>query len=199
VTPTLGGQPVAPVAEPPGAPVSLEDARQRREGRGLRAAVAVLAAALVIAVGAGVLAYRSLSTELTATTTEQAQQIRVLEATTRATLAITAAPDAVRVPLTATPGGGDAVGTLLFSPSSGDLVAVASDLAPEGSGQEYGCWIEVDGTRTRIGKMYWAGDLWAWAGPVPAMADVPDGAVFGVSLGPADGASGATPVLTGEL
>jgi hypothetical protein len=159
----------------------------------------VLAAALVFAVGAGVAAYRSLSSELTATTTEQAQQIDVLEATTRATLAISAAPDAVRVPLTATPGGGDAVGTLLFSPSSGELVAVASDLEPEQAGQEYGCWIEVDGTRTRIGKMYWAGDLWAWAGPVPGLADVPDGALFGVSLGSVDGGGESTPVLTGEL
>jgi hypothetical protein len=33
---------------------------------------------------------------------------------------------------------------------------------------------------------------------VPAIADVPDGAVFGVSLGPVDG-GGATPVLTGQL
>jgi uncharacterized membrane protein YgdD (TMEM256/DUF423 family) len=206
------GSPADAVAEPPpgvarraGAPapalepVSLARERRRREGRGLRAAVAVLAAALVIAVGAGAVAYRSLSADLTATTAEQAHQIDVLEATTRATLAISAAPDAVRVPLTATPGGGDAVGTLLFSPSSGDLVAVASDLVPEQAGQEYGCWIEVDGTRTRIGKMYWAGDLGAWAGPVPGIADVPDGAVFGVSLGSADGAGDSTPVLTGEL
>ena len=64
---------------------------------------------------------------------------------------------------------------------------------------EYGCWIEVDGTRTRIGKMYWAGDLWAWAGPVDGLADVPEGATFGVSLGPVGGGGDATPVLTGEL
>ena len=66
-----------------------------------------------------------------------------------------AEPDAERVAL-ATTDGGAAAGTLLFSPSTGELVAVASGLVPEPDGMEYGCWIEVDGTRTRIGKMYWA-------------------------------------------
>ena len=97
------------------------------------------------------------------------------------------------------PTAASAAGTLLFSPSTGELVAVASDLEPEPDGMEYGCWIEVDGTRTRIGKMYWAGDLWAWAGPVDGLADVPEGATFGVSLGPVGGGGDATPVLTGEL
>ena len=193
-----------PVAEPAlgavpaPAPASLDDVRRRRAMSRLRTAVTVLAAALVIAIGGGVLAYRSLSTETTATIDDQAQEIAVLEATTRATIAVSAEPDAQRVALT-TPEGGDAVGTLLFSPSSGELVAVASDLEPEPDGMEYGCWIEVDGTRTRIGKMYWAGDLWAWAGPVDGLAEVPDGTTFGVSLGPEGGGGDATPVLTGEL
>jgi hypothetical protein len=187
-----------PVAEAASAPASLDDARRRRVTSRLRAAVTVLAAALVIAIGGGVVAYRSLSSETTATIDDQAQEIAVLEATTRATLAVSAEPDAERVSLTTTDGG-DAAGTLLFSPSTGELVAVASDLEPEPDGMEYGCWIEVDGTRTRIGKMYWAGDLWAWAGDVEGLADVPEGATFGVSLGPVGGGGDTTPVLTGEL
>jgi hypothetical protein len=192
----------APVAEPSipavSAPGSLDDVRVRRATRRLRTAVTVLAAALVIAIGGGVVAYRSLSSETTATIDDQAQEIAVLEATTRATLAVSAEPDAERVALT-TSDGGDATGTLLFSPSTGELVAVASGLEPEPDGMEYGCWIDVDGTRTRIGKMYWAGDLWAWAGTVDGLADVPEGATFGVSLAPAGGGGDATPVLTGEL
>ena len=196
--------PVGPVVEPApvtaaaAAPRSLDDARRRATSR-LRTAVTVLAAALVIAIGGGVVAYRSLSAESTATIDDQAQEIKVLEATTRATLAVSAEPDAERVALTATAGGGDAAGTLLYSPSTGELVAVASDLEPEPDGMEYGCWIEVAGTRTRIGKMYWAGDLWAWAGPVDGLAEVPEGATFGVSLAPVGGGGDATPVLTGEL
>jgi hypothetical protein len=179
-------------------PASLHAVRQRRDASRLRTAVTVLAAALVIAIGGGVIAYRSLSAEATSTIDDQAQEITVLEATTRATLAVTAEPDAERVAL-ATTDGGPATGTLPYSPTTGELVAVASDLEPEPDGMEYGCWIEVDGTRTRIGKMYWAGDLWAWAGPVDGLADVPTGATFGVSLGPAGGGGDATPVLTGEL
>jgi hypothetical protein len=180
------------------APASLDDVRRRRVTSRLRIAVTVLAAALVIAIGGGVVAYRSLSSATSATIDDQAQDIAVLEATTRATLAVSAEPDAARVALTTTDGG-DAAGTLLYSPSTGELVAVASDLEPEPDGMEYGCWIEVDGTRTRIGKMYWAGDLWAWAGAVDGLADVPEGATFGVSLGPVGGGGEATPVLTGEL
>ena len=35
--------------------------------------------------------------------------------------------------------------------------------------EEYGCWVEVDGERRRLGKMYWAGDVWTWAGPVDGL------------------------------
>ena len=188
----------SPVRASTSAPASLDDVRRRRATSRLRTAVTVLAAALVIAIGGGAVAYRSLSSETTATIDDQAKEIEVLEATTRATLAVSAEPDAARVALTTTDGG-DAAGTLLYSPSTGELVAVASDLEPEPDGMEYGCWIEVDGTRTRIGKMYWAGDLWAWAGAVDGLADVPEGATFGVSLGPVGGGGEATPVLTGEI
>jgi hypothetical protein len=47
--------------------------------------------------------------------------------------------------------------------------------------------------------MYWAGDLWAWAGPASGLADLPPDAVFGVSLGPVGGGGSAEPVLTGGL
>jgi len=44
--------------------------------------------------------------------------------------------------------------------------------------------------------MYAGGDLEAWAGPVAGLADLPAGAVFGVSLVPKAGGAG-TPLLTG--
>ena len=99
---------------------------------------------------------------------------------------------------TATAAGGEATGTLTFSGSSGELVALAAGLEPEASNEEYGCWVEVDGERRRLGKMYWAGDVWTWAGPVEGLGDLPSDAVFGVSLSSGEG-NPSEPVLTGGL
>ena len=127
-----------------------------------------------------------------------AAEVAVLSDAATTALRIEAQPDVQRVPLTATAVGGDATGTLTFSGSSGELVAVAAGLEPEASNEEYGCWVEVDGERRRLGKMYWAGDVWTWAGPVDGLGDLPSGAVFGVSLSSGEG-SPSEPVLTGEL
>jgi hypothetical protein len=188
-----------PVEAPPAAPVELAVARERRTMTRLRYAVVALAAALVIAIGSGVVIYRN-ATTTQAELAQRSDEVAVLEETNRATLRVTAQPDAQRVALAATPGApAEAIGTLLFSPATGELVAVASDLEPEADGQEYGCWVEVDGTRTRLGKMYWAGDLWTWAGPVNGLAELPAGSVFGVSLGPIGGGGDSTQVLAGSL
>ena len=192
--------PSAPSAAPAGAPIPIDVARERLAMRRLRLAVAGLAAALVVTVAGGALLYRNAATQAQATHASQADQIAILDATNRATLRVTAQPDAQRVELAATSGApAAAIGTLLFSPSTGELVAVASDLTPEAAGQEYGCWVEVNGVRTRLGKMYWAGELWTWAGPVSGLTDLPAGATFGVSLGPVGGGTDAAPVLTGSL
>jgi hypothetical protein len=183
----------------PAAPVELAIARERRTMSRLRYAVVALAAALVIAIGSGVVIYRS-ATTTQAELAHRSEEVAALEETNRATLRVTAQPDAQRVALAATPEApAEAIGTLLFSPSSGELVAVASDLEPETDGEEYGCWVEVDGTRTRLGTMYWAGDLWTWAGPVNGLGDLPAGSTFGVSLGPVSGGADATQVLVGSL
>ena len=183
----------------PAAPIELAVARERRTMTRLRYAVVALAAALVIAIGSGVAIYRN-ATTTQAELAQRSDEVAVLEETNRATLRVTAQPDAQRVALAATPGApAEAIGTLLFSPATGELVAVASDLEPEADGQEYGCWVEVDGTRTRLGKMYWAGDLWTWAGPVNGLADLPAGSIFGVSLGPIGGGGDSTQVLAGSL
>ena len=50
----------------------------------------------------------------------------------------------------------------------GDVVA--EHLAPATAGHEYRCWVDVDGHRTGIGKMFFGGDLAYWVGDVPKMA-----------------------------
>ena len=186
-------------APAPAVPVDIAVARDRRALRRLRIAVVALAAGLVIAVGTGVYAYRSVSETPQASIQAKNNQIAALEETARATLRVTAQPDARRVELAPVPAGGTATGTLVFSPSSGELVAVASALAPEQPGQAYRCWVEAGGTRRQLGTMYWAGSVWTWAGPVAGLGDIPPGATFGVSLVSAADGVESQPALVGAL
>ena len=129
----------------------------------------------------------------------QAAIISGLETLNRATLAITGDPDAARVELLSTSGGPTA-GTLLFSPSTTELTVVATDLEEPPSGMEWRCWVEVDGERQDVGKMFYADDLAFWVGESPVVSDIPDGTTFGVSLTSTGSASlDADPVLSGEL
>ena len=178
---------------PAEAPVAPQARRDRPSRRGL--ALLAVAAAVVIAVGVGFVAG---STSQRGIIAGRASEIAVLEDATTTALRIQAQPDAQIVALAPTPAGGDASGSLAFSSSTGELVAVATNLEPEAANEEYACWVEVDGQRQRLGRMYWAGELWAWAGPVDGLTSLPPGAVFGVSLSPTDGAPG-DPVLTGSL
>ena len=80
-------------------------------------------------------------------------------------------------------------------------MVVANGMTDPAAGQEYRCWVEIDGTRQRLGRMNMSGDLAYWAGAVEVLANIPPGSVFGVSLAdvsnPAGGASPA--VLSGTL
>jgi hypothetical protein len=79
-------------------------------------------------------------------------------------------------------------------------VVVAEELQAPPAGKEYRCWMEVDGRREDVGRMFFAGDLAFWVGETPAVSDAPDGTAFGVSL--TDVASptlDADPVILGKL
>ena len=92
-------------------------------------------------------------------------------------------------------------GSLVYSPSTTELVVVADGLEPPAAGQEYRCWIEV-GRRSaqRVGRMFFGDDLAYWTGPAPAVSGVSGAATFGVSLVDASGSSIDTaPVLLGQL
>ena len=173
-------------------PVPMPAIRPSRTARVLRWAVAA-AAAIAIAFGAfGVLATR-------ADLEREARAVAALEAVNRATLEITADSSARRVQLVPTAGSGTS-GTLLFSPSSTRLVVVADELQAPPDGQEYRCWMEVDGRREDVGRMFFAGDLAFWVGETPAVSDAPDGTTFGVSLTDVASPSlDADPVIAGEL
>ena len=152
-------------------------------------ALAALAAVLIVAVmGTGFLVGSNRDGALRA----QAAELDALRDVARWTMRVDGQPDARRVAL-ASATDGTTAGTLLFSPSSMELVVVADELALPPAGHEYRCWVEVGGVRSRIGKMVFGGDLAYWVGPVSAVAGLPANARFGVSL-----IDLSTPGATGE-
>ena len=117
----------------------------------------------------------------------------------RATLTVSAEPDAEHVALAGV-SDPNLSGSLVFSPATAELVVVAEGLTEPPAGLEYRCWVEVDGTRHGVGKMFFGGDLAYWVGPTPGVSSIPDGATFGVSLVDASGSAIDTdPVLIGKL
>jgi len=193
----------------PPAPVpTLADSEPLRgsgsRSRGRRIAVlAGLAAALIAAVASTGLILglqtQSLIAERDALIDRQSDIVAALSRVTSWTLRLEAQPDARRVELAGTPGT-DASGSILFSPASRELVVVVSGLTEPAAGREFRCWMEVDGRRGPVGRMFFGGGLSYWAGPVESLGDVGRNARFGVTLVDAAGTSvEGDPVLSGEL
>jgi hypothetical protein len=183
-------EPTAAVAVAPPPITSAGDHTGRRAVIGW---VAAVAAAVVISVVATTLLIGSRVDDRFAA---QDQAIEDLAAVTTATLHVTAEPDVARVSLDS-PSGEPTTGTLLYSPSSTELVVVATGLTEPEAGKEYRCWVVVDGERQAVGKMFFGGGLAYWVGPSPAVAGLDDGATFGVSLVDDTGSTvGPDPVLT---
>jgi len=194
---TAAGPAVAPGPEPRPeplpAPVSLD---RRRRLLPVLGWVATIAAAVVLSVvAASYLVGSRVDDQLAA----QSVAIKGLQEITTATLTVTAQPDAEHVALAGV-SDPELYGGLTYSPSTSELVVVASGLTPPATGLEYRCWVEVDGKREKVGKMFFNQDLAFWVGPSPAISGLSTGATFGVSLVDAAGSAVDTdPVLLGEL
>ena len=115
------------------------------------------------------------------------------------TLRVEAEPDVKRVLLAAASGPAPS-GTLLFSPTTSDLVVVATGLTAAPAGQEYRCWVLINGTRLDVGRMDVGGGLAYWVGPVAGLTGLAAGAPFGVSLATINGPlAPGDPVLSGSV
>ena len=193
---TAAGSGVATAPEPQAgsrrAPVSLD----RRRLMPVLGWVATIAAAVVLSVvAASYLVGSRVDDQLAA----QSVAIKGLQEITTATLTVTAQPDAEHVALAGV-SDPELYGGLTYSPSTSELVVVASGLTQPAAGLEYRCWVEVDGKREKVGKMFFNQDLAFWVGPSPAISGLSTGATFGVSLVDAAGSAVDTdPVLLGEL
>jgi hypothetical protein len=151
--------------------------------------LAAMAAAIVVAVAGTAFIVQARNDQ---TVTEQSAVIDGLSRVTTWYVDLEAQPDATRIDLTS-PSGGAESGTVELSPTSGQLVVVATGLEQPSGGQELRCWIEVDGQRRSIGRMFFGGDIAYWAGAVQGLGDVGPGARFGVST------PGGEPVLLGQV
>jgi hypothetical protein len=157
--------------------------------------LASLAAALILAV-AGTAFFVGASRDRQIA--DQVEEINSLRDVAAWTVRVDQQADAHHVALAAATGSGP-TGTLLYSPTTTDVVVVATGLTPPPAGMEYRCWVESGGTRQRIGKMFLGAGIAYWVGPVPSLAGLGAGSTFGVSLVPLSGdpVSG-DPVLIGR-
>ena len=187
--------PVVAIAPEP-ASVAAPVAAMGSSGIGRRLAwVGAIAAAVALAVAGTVLVLDRQTGDRVA---GYEDQLAGLSHVTAATVALSGEPDAEQVRLEGTD---DRWGRLIYSPTKGELAVIASGLTEPAGDREYRCWVEIDGERTPVGKMFFGGDLAFWAGPAETVANIPAGATFGVSL--VDTASGSDtgepPVLAGAL
>jgi hypothetical protein len=85
--------------------------------------------------------------------------------------------------------------------SDHDLAVMTTALDKPAAGLVYRCWIERNGVRSPVGKMWFVGGLAYWTGSLDNWATISldDGGRFGVSLEPDTGGTGGQPVLTADL
>jgi hypothetical protein len=182
----------ATAAIPARAPAAVEP-RPRARTKTRWPELLAIAAALVLAV-AGV-GYGISQSNAAA---QQAEIGRDLAAITAGTMRVESQPDAQRIALASTSGSAEQ-GIVLFSPRTRELVVVASGLTQPPSGYEYRCWVETNGTRSPVGKMFFGGGVSYWLGPVDAVGSLSDHARFGVSLVNVGSGTSGDPVLSGQL
>ena len=94
---------------------------------------------------------------------------------------------------------GKPAGALVLDTASNRIAVLSDDLGPPPSGMEYRCWVEADGQRQAVGRMWFEGGLAYWSGKHEGLAAWPAGASFGVSLEAIDQPASEPAVLSGQL
>jgi len=202
------GRPRSAAAAAPDVPPAPDAAVPVARVRGVRApsgwmrTIASVAAVLIAVIGTGVVVSAQRDAEVASQAAALAradQAVTALAKVSAWSMRVSAEDDAAHVVLTGGPGEA-AIGTILFAPSTGDLVVVVSDLAEPPEGQEYRCWVEAGSERRPVGRMFFGGGLAYWVGPVEALSDVRPGTTFGITLVDTSGPSLADdPVLLGTF
>ncbi len=94
---------------------------------------------------------------------------------------------------------GTAGGSVVWS--SHDLVVLTTTLAAPPANGVYRCWVELDGKRSPVGRMFFADGTGYWIGSLDGWATISlgSGSTFGISLEPASGSTGSPAVLAARL
>ncbi len=94
---------------------------------------------------------------------------------------------------------GTAGGSVVWS--SHDLVVLTTTLAAPPGNAVYRCWVERDGKRSPVGRMFFADGAGYWTGSLDDWATISLGAgsTFGISLEPVLGSTGSPAVLAAQL
>jgi anti-sigma factor RsiW len=97
--------------------------------------------------------------------------------------------------------GADGIPVGSISWSSRDLVVLTTALAAPPVDREYRCWVEENGKRSGVGRMWFAGGTAYWTGTLSAWGATSfgDSATFGISLEPISGSTGGPAILAGQL
>jgi hypothetical protein len=176
-------------------PVRLD--QRRRRGPGFTLWAASLAAAVVVAVaGTAFVVGSAAQRTIDAERAQNAAAVAVAESA----LGLVVDPTAIRIPM-ASPSG-TATGLVLIAPHDYRTAVVAAGLPEAPAGQEYACYVVIDGARVLVGRMAERGDVYAWTGTVGAFAGVAGSSIgeYGVVLVPKGSQSvDGTPVLSGSL
>lgn len=181
---------VTPAVAPAAARAARVPAAAPRPGR--RAAwPAAIAAALVIGLAGGFLLAGGRAAPVAGDAAVAFAEV------SRESATLLAAPDVAQVVLA--DAAGVARGSVIVAPTAGRMVAVAIDLPDPVAGSEYRCWVEVGGSRTRLGTMWLTGSVAWWSGPAALPPNLGPGARFGVSLVTVGSAGPGEPILTGGL
>lgn len=160
-----GGQPVATGRSFPAEAAAdrvRPPAQLRR--RGVLAGLAVAAAVLLLVGGAVV---GRISGPSTGTAVDEVHQLAALSSSMDRLLA-----DPGYRQLRLRTGGDTDGGTVLVSGDRKELLVVTTALRAPTDDRRYWCFLERDGTRTRLGWMHFADALAYWVGPVQGPADL---------------------------
>jgi hypothetical protein len=169
----------------------------RREGR-VRYALAGLAMAAVVVIAVGVSAAVAGGVARSELAAEQARSAELARSADIAT-GLLGDATALRIPMT---GAAGASGVAVISPASYHGAVVASGLPEAGAGNEYVCYVVIDGERRLVGRMAESGSTYAWTGEIGTHSGVKPGSVteYGVLLVPTGSqAVDGTPVISGSL